>query len=105
MADSVEAVQREQIRRAIVRLRSRVMAIVFGLTGGVGFFVATIWLVIRGGSDVGLHLSLLRNYFPGYSVTWTGSLVGFVYGVAFGALAGWLLAWVYNRVADLRDPA
>jgi len=104
MADSIEAVQREQIRRAIVRLRSRVMAIVFGLTGGVGLSVATLWLVIRGGADVGAHLGLLRNYFPGYSVTWTGSIVGFVYGALVGALAGWSLAWVYNRVADWRDP-
>lgn len=105
MTEAIDPVQRRQLAAAIVRLRSRVMAIVFGLTAGTGLFVATIWLVIRGGSNVGLHLGLLRNYFPGYSVTWSGAFVGFAYGVVAGAAVGWSLAWIYNRVAERRHPA
>ena len=94
--------QRELIGHAIVRLRSRVMAIVFAMVGGTGLCLATIWLLVRGGPNVGLHLGLLHNYFPGYEVTWTGSLVGFAYGALVGGAAGWSIARIYNCVADHR---
>lgn len=90
------------IEAAIARLRASVMALVFGMVGGTGILVATLWLVIRGGDPVGPHLGLLSNYFPGYSVTLTGSLVGFCYGALVGALVGWSVAWIYNLIADAR---
>ena len=88
-----------KIRRAVARLRAGIMAIVFGMTGGLGLFVLTAWLLARGGPKVGLHLGLLANYFPGYSVTWPGAVVGLVYGTLVGALVGWTLATIYNRIA------
>jgi hypothetical protein len=94
----------ELIETAIVRLRSRVMATVFAMVGGTGLFLATAWLLLRGGPSVGLHLGLLSNYFPGYSVTWPGSLIGFGYGALLGGVAGWSVAWIYNRVTDIRHP-
>lgn len=90
------------IHAAIVRLRSRVMAIVFAMVGGAGLFLATGWLVARRGVDVGLHLGLLSNYFPGYAVTWPGAVVGFIYGALTGGIVGWSVAWVYNQVVDRR---
>ena len=79
------------------------MAVVFGTAGGIALFVATTWLLIRGGQDVGSHLNLLGLYFPGYRVTWPGAFVGLGYGFAAGAGAGWGLAWIYNRLVDLRS--
>jgi len=102
-AAEAEGRERELVRAAIVRLRSRVMAVVFGAVGGCGLFGATAWLLMRGGPNVGQHLSLLRNYFPGYSVTWPGTLLGFFYGALVGALLGWTIASVYNRVAEWRQ--
>ncbi len=78
------------------------MAVVIGLASGMGLFIATLWLVIRGGDVVGPTLGLLNNYFPGYSVTWGGAFVGFVYAAALGALVGWTLAFIYNRIVDRR---
>ena len=100
----VDRREHELIETAIVRLRSRVMATVFAMVGGTGIFVATAWLLIRGGPRVGLHLGLLANYFPGYSVTWPGALIGFAYGALLGGVVGWSLAWIYNRVTNLRHP-
>ena len=93
------------INRAIARLRAGIVAGVTALVGGVALFAATLWLVIKGGPHVGQNLGLLRAYYPGYSVTWTGSLVGFVYGAFTGALLGWCVAWLYNVLASWRsDP-
>lgn len=93
--------ERELIGAAILRLRARVMALVFGLAGGVGLFVATAWLLVRGGENVGLHLGLLGHYFPGYEVTWQGAVLGFGYGALVGAAAGWSLAVLYNRFVEM----
>lgn len=100
----ISSAERRLIRASIVRLRARVTAVVFAMAGGTGLFVATAWLVIRGGYDVGVHLVLLNNYFPGYEVTWRGSFIGMLYGAGVGAAIGWSLAWLYNVFADLRDP-
>ena len=95
------------IHRAIARLRADVMAVVFGMIGGITLFLATIWLVLLGPTGqqtaVGPHLGLLNNYFPGYEVTVLGSVIGFFYGAMTGAVVGWIIAFVYNTVADKRQ--
>lgn len=93
---------RALLQASIARLRASVMALVFGLVGGTGLLVATLWLVIRGGEPVGPHLGLLGQYFPGYSVSWSGGFVGFFYGTLVGGVTGWSIAWLYNRLADRR---
>ena len=95
--------EQELIRAAVARLRIGILATVFAMVGGVGLWLATVWLIIRGGLNVGENLSLLGQYFPGYAVTWTGSLLGFFYGGVVGGGCGWLMAWIYNLVADLRN--
>ena len=83
-------------------MRARIMAVVFGMVGGTGVFLATAWLLVRGGIAVGLHLRLLGNYFPGYTVSWGGAFLGFLYGASTGAVLGYAVAWVYNRIVDRR---
>ena len=96
------ATELEIANKAIARLRAGIMATVFGMTGGTVLFLATIWLLIQGGPNTGQHLSLLENYFVGYSVSWGGSVIGFFYGALAGGVIGWLIAWIYNRIVDLR---
>ena len=87
------------IQAAVARLRTRIVALAMGTMGGLVLFLATAWLLIRDGENVGATLGLLSNYFPGYSVTWPGAILGFAYGALTGALAGGAVAWIYNRVA------
>ncbi len=94
--------ERELIQSVVARLRARVMALVFGAVGGVALWLATLWLVIRGGDRVGEHLSLLGFYLPGYSVGVGGAFVGLLYGTLLGAAIGGGMAWMYNSVADRR---
>ena len=96
------ASERALIRGAVVRMRARIMSIVFGVLGGTSLFVATAWLLIRGGQNVGQHLGLLRNYLPGYSVTWGGAFVGLFWGALIAAVLGWTIAWIYNQIVERR---
>ena len=91
------------VARTIARLRVGIVAVVTGMVAGFALFSATLWLVIRGGSSVGRHLGLLQVYYPGYSVTWTGSLVGFAYGALTGAVLGGCVAWLYNILERWRS--
>lgn len=97
---SVNENERLLLKRATARLRASVMATTFGIVGGTGLFVATVWLLLRGGPNVGEHLNLLGVYFPGYRVSWPGAFAGFGYGGITGAFLGGCTAWIYNRIAD-----
>ena len=94
---------RELLHHAIVRLRSRVMAVTGAMTGGFGLGLVTAWHVLRAGRHEAPNLGLLANYFPGYSVTWSGVVLGILYGAATGGVVGWALAGVYNRVSLWRN--
>lgn len=92
------------VSRAVARLKARILAMVLGTVCGLGLFLMTAWLVIKGGPQVGLHLKLLRHFFIGYDVTWPGAFIGLAYGAVVGGLVGWAIGWVYNRVASARNP-
>ena len=91
-----------RLTKAVVRIHAGVLGLVFAVLGGLIVFLMTAWLLIKGGPVVGPHLSLLGQYFYGYSVTWWGSLVGFGYGALVGGVAGWIIGAVYNAVAGFR---
>ena len=84
-------------------LNAKALGLALGLICGLAIFVATNWLVIKGGDPVGPHLSLLGQYFFGYRVTFLGSLIGFAYGFAVGTISGALISWIYNLLTNLRN--
>jgi hypothetical protein len=94
----------DKIVSGILMLNAKALGLVLGLIFGLVIFIATNWLVIKGGETVGPHLRLLSQYFIGYRVTFWGSLVGFFYGFVLGTLCGSLFGWIYNKVAGIRDP-
>ena len=93
----------EIVLTRLLRLNSRLSGLVTGLSVGIGVFISTNWLVIKGGSLVGPHLSLLGQFFIGYRVTFVGSLIGFAYGFGCAFIAGILFARIYNWFAQMRE--
>ena len=93
----------EVVLTEMMRLNTIVSGIVTGLVIGLTVFLATVFLVIKGGEVVGPHLSLLGQYFIGYDVTWPGSLIGFAYGFGCGFGIGYSVARLYNWLVELRD--
>jgi len=81
--------------KAAIRMNMIVMGIAFGLLGGGILWLSTVVLLLRGGHDVGPHLSLLSVFLPGYSVTWSGAWIGLAWGFIFGGLSGAVLYWSY----------
>lgn len=100
-ADGLDA-EEQIIRRSVVKLNGNVLGIVIGIIGAAGIFTATNWLVLKGGEVVGPHLSLLGQFYYGYSVTFVGSLIGALYGFVSGYIAGLIIGWIYNAVVALR---
>ena len=96
----MDQVQENAIRSTVLRLNAQAWGLAFGFLFGLALFSATMFLVLRGGENVGAHLGLLRVYFPGYSVSILGSFVGFAYAFVVGYVTGRLIGLVYNRLAD-----
>ncbi len=99
MSEYLTADERKALKRALEEINEKGWGIGLGLASGVGLFAATNFLVLKGGSHVGSHLQLLRVYFPGYSVSLAGSLIGFVYAFVIGYGVGRSVATMYYRFA------
>ena len=96
-----------EIEKIVLTRVMYINAIVAGLTVGIvlglGIFIVTNIMVLKGGEVVGPHLALLGQYFIGYRVTFLGSLIGLAYGLVIGFCIGYGVAFLYNWIAALRN--
>ena len=90
----------ELLIRVFAKLDKTALGVAVGVVLGMLIFLATIFLVARGDDPRGPHLALIGQYFIGFSVTWTGSVVGFAYGSCLGFLLGWSVALFRNGFLD-----
>jgi hypothetical protein len=93
----------EKLFSGVLWLNTKILGLSLGLICGLGIFIATNWLVIKGGQVVGPNLQLLSQYFIGYRVSFLGSFIGFAYGFAVGTLSGSLIGWIYNSITKIRN--
>ena len=107
---TVNQTKNEKLFRAVVKLNAKILGLVLGILMGLSFFIATNWLLIKGGHIspsgeyvVGPHLQLLSQFFIGYRVSFVGSIIGFFYGFALGTLCGAAMGWIYNKIVDFRN--
>jgi hypothetical protein len=100
MAKQLSKDELQQVQRAYARISERGWGIAYGVLGALGLFAATAILLLKGGSNPGPRLSLLGQYFPGYRVTWTGTLIGACYGFVVGYVVGRVIGTIYNRIVD-----
>lgn len=78
-------------------LDKRAFGVAIGVAVGLVIFsVTAIDLAFHSSPWPGL--SLLNQYFAGYSVTWAGAFIGLAWGFAVGFCAGWFVAFVRNLV-------
>ena len=91
-----QLVAEKVLTRTFARIDKLAFATAVGSVSGLLVFLATIWLVIKGGDVVGPTLRLLGQYFVGYTVTVKGAFIAFGYSLAWGFLFGWLFAYLRN---------
>jgi hypothetical protein len=102
MADQLTLEEEQALRKTILRASEQGWGIAIGFLLGLGLFLATVVLVLKGGPNPGPHLGLVGIYFPGYSVTWIGSVIGFIYAFVVGYAIGRTVATIYNRLIPAR---
>lgn len=86
-----------ELALAFAPVHKRAFGVAIGTITGLGFFLLTAVYLLRR-PDPGFSLWLLREYFYGYTVSWTGALLVLGWGFATGFIAGWFIAWFRNLV-------
>jgi protoporphyrinogen oxidase len=97
----LEEVLEGALAKAFVKLDRVAFGLSIGVVSGALLFLATLALVLKGGSPVGPNLGLLAQYLPGYRVTAAGSVLGLVYGFVSGFVLGWTVAFLRNAIVFL----
>jgi hypothetical protein len=83
----------------LVRLNGKAWGMALGVLFGLGLFLPTMVLALRGGENVGDMLNRLALIFPYYEVSIGGAFLGAVYGFFVGQIVGRLFCAVYNKTA------
>jgi hypothetical protein len=79
-----------------MKLSIKSFALASGILWAVIVFLATIFIMLRGGGE---HLILLNKFFYGYSISFVGAIIGLVYAFISGLILGALFACIHNWFA------
>ncbi|MCW5960558.1 MAG: hypothetical protein KIS76_10390 [Pyrinomonadaceae bacterium] len=99
---SARSTEEKLLKNAVIKLNGHILGFVIGILCAIALFVATNWLVLKGGEEVGPHLGLLSNFFIWYDVTFLGSLIGAAYAFVCGYVGGLIIGSIYNAVVWLK---
>jgi len=100
--EQMEGVVERVLAQAFRKMDTGAFGIAMGLAGGLALFIATLAAALSGGSDFAARMWLLVNYFPGYAVSPSGSVLGLIYGFMAGFFMGWWFAFLRNTVVLLQ---
>ena len=76
-----------------MKLNKRAFALSNAILWAITVFVATIYVMIKGGGNT---LVLLQQFLWGYTIGFAGAILGLIYGFVWGFIYGWIFAWLYN---------
>lgn len=77
-----------------MELRKRAFGLSLGLFWGLVILLGTWFLLLRGSQ--GEIFSKASSFYIGYSYSWGGAVIGFVWGFLTGFIAGVFIAWLYG---------
>lgn len=86
---------------AFPKLDPLALGLSLGTVLGVGLMLATFFVLLQGGDVSGKTLTLLNQFYPGYTVTAVGGLIGLAYAFFTGFLLGWGYAFLRNAMTAL----
>lgn len=88
------------LRLAFAPVHKLALGVAVGLVSGLIIVAITAFQIVATPAN-GPELSLLGQYFYGYTVTWPGAAIGGFWGFVTGFVAGWFVAFVRNFVLAL----
>ena len=77
-----------------MELRKRAFGLSIGLFWGLIILLGTWWLIMA--CSPGEIFSKASSFYIGYSYSWGGAVIGFIWGFVTGFLAGVFIAWLYG---------
>ena len=80
------------------KLNEKALAISLGFLWSLAILFLSIIAMM---SENYLHnvIGFFSSIYLGYSLSFTGILIGMVWAFIDAAIGGWLLAWLYNKLA------
>lgn len=94
----LEADLADTMQMAVAPVHKAALGVATGLVAGLLVAAATAFIVIIQPQPQP-RLDLLANYFYGYTVTWGGALIGFLWAFGVGFVAGWFVGFARNFVS------
>jgi hypothetical protein len=77
-------------------LNPKRLGLAAGIIWGLSMFIMTILSI---NINYGTHwLMLMSDIYPGYTISWWGSLGGLFYGFVDAFVGFFLLGWLYNKL-------
>lgn len=95
--DGLDVELTQTLEMAISPVHKAALGVAAGLVAGLLVAAATAFVVVLRPQPEP-RLDLLAHYFYGYSVSWGGVVVGFLWAFAVGFVGGWFVAFVRNFV-------
>ena len=79
-----------------MKLNIKAFAFAVGLMWGFNWFGLTWWMILFDG--ITRETTIIGRMYRGWTLSPTGSLIGFVWGFVDGFLIGLMVAWIYNKL-------
>lgn len=99
--EAIEEAEDAAIEVAFANIDPFALGIAVGVVSGLGIFMASAVLLLRGGPAPGPNLSLLGHYLFGFEVTWAGAVIGLFEAGLLGFAVGGVAAELRNRTLRL----
>ena len=77
-----------------MKINVKAFALTVGLFWGFGLLFITWWIIFFEGASG--EITIIGRVYRGYCISFTGSLIGFVWAFVDGIIGGAIFAWLYN---------
>jgi hypothetical protein len=102
MDQLVERPRTEGLRPPVMLLSGTALGVGLGALGALQLILTTNWLVLRGTAAYSKNAALLGQYLYGYTVSFTGSLIGAIQIFVLALIASLVVTTIYNSIARWR---
>jgi protoporphyrinogen oxidase len=91
------------VKPQVLKLESHSIGVAVACSLSLLLIISTNILVLRGTADESIHAALMSFYLPGYTVSFSGSLLGGIELFFITYLAFRVFSFTYNKVSNYRN--